>query len=71
MWWKVEGVLICQQLVVGVVPVLLLAVSTVIVVIQDLGRRVKMGGRGVTGRTAKPKGALHHAGRAEGPVGHG
>lgn len=36
---EVEGVLVCQQLVVGVVLVALLAIGTVIVVIQDLGEK--------------------------------
>lgn len=36
---EVKGVLVCQQLVVGIVLVALLAVGTVIVIIQDLGEK--------------------------------
>lgn len=45
---EVEGVLVPQQLVVGVVPVALLAVCTVVIVIQDLE-----GGSGKTGTVRK------------------
>lgn len=49
---EVEGVLVPQQAVVGVVPVALVAVGTVVIIVQDLGDREEEEVR------PKPKGSL-------------
>lgn len=54
---EVEGVLVPQQAVVGVVPVALAAVGAVVIVIQDLGRW-EHGDREEEGVRMKTKGSL-------------
>lgn len=58
---EVEGVLVPQQVVVGVVPVALVAVGAVVIIIQDLGERW---GREEEDVRPKPKDSLSYSPRS-------